>query len=77
VEVAQDPVTGSDDRRRLALDEESEGLPVAGEDGVDRPASVGVVARWPVGRGRRGSEDGLRSGCVAAPVDRPGRRPVR
>ena len=49
VEVAEDPVAGPDDRRRLALDEAAEGVAVAGEDGLDRGAVAGEVDR-PVGR---------------------------
>jgi hypothetical protein len=38
-------MAGPDDRRRLALDEESERLRVTREDGVDRPAGIEVRGR--------------------------------
>jgi hypothetical protein len=40
MEVPQDPVARPDDRRRLALDEDAEGLAIAGEDGVDSAAFI-------------------------------------
>jgi hypothetical protein len=42
VEVAEDAMAGADDRRRLALDEDPKSFRVTGEDGLDRPASLGV-----------------------------------
>lgn len=38
-------MAGPDDRARLALDEDAEGVPIAGEDGLDRPAGLEVDGR--------------------------------
>jgi hypothetical protein len=43
VRVAKDPITGPDDGRRIPLDEDTEGIPVATEDGLDRDAGDRVV----------------------------------
>ena len=40
VEVAEDAVARSDDGRRLAVDEEPERVPIAGQDGVDCGALI-------------------------------------
>jgi hypothetical protein len=52
VEIAEDAMAGADDRGRLPLDEEAEGIPVAGQDGIDRTPCVGIVTRRRGGRGR-------------------------
>ena len=49
VEVAEDPMAGSDDRRRFALDQMAERVSVAGEDGFDDRAVAVLVVR--TGRG--------------------------
>jgi hypothetical protein len=77
VEIAQDAVTGPDDGGRLTLDEVAEGVAVSGQDGIDRPPRVGIVARRRDGRGRRVWMDGRGSGWVATPVDRRDRDAVR
>jgi hypothetical protein len=45
VEVSEDAVTGPDDRRRLPLDERAEGVRIAGQDSLDRPAGFDVRGR--------------------------------
>ena len=48
VEIAQDAMAGSQDGRALALDEESERLTVAGQDGIDSGAFIGDLrSGWP------------------------------
>jgi len=46
VQIAQDPVAGTDDRGRLALDQDAEGIPVAVEDGLDDPKRLIVAGRF-------------------------------
>ena len=44
VQVAEDAMARSDDRRRLALDEVTEGVAIAGEDGIhDRAVALVIV----------------------------------
>jgi len=40
MEVAKDAVTGADDRGRFVLDEDSERVPIAGENGLDNGAFI-------------------------------------
>jgi len=51
VEVTEDAVAGADDRARLALDENAEGVAIAGEDSIDCPAGFEVDGRTVVRRG--------------------------
>src|ERR1035437_8010903 len=44
MQIAQDPVTGSHDRRCFAVDEDPKCIPVAGQDGRDDPEGL-VIAR--------------------------------
>jgi hypothetical protein len=56
VEIAEDPVTGPDDRGRLPLDERAEGVRIAGQDGLDRPAGFDVRGRSISRKGDVGSD---------------------
>jgi hypothetical protein len=40
VEIAEDAVAGADDGGRFVLDEESERVPIAGQDGFDSGAFI-------------------------------------
>ncbi|HEX7949090.1 MAG TPA: hypothetical protein VF494_01980 [Candidatus Limnocylindrales bacterium] len=41
MDIAQDAVAGSDHGVAVALDEESERVPIAGQDGIDSGAFIG------------------------------------
>jgi hypothetical protein len=41
MEIAEHSVTGPQDGRTVALDEEPEGVAIAGEDGIDSGAFIG------------------------------------
>jgi hypothetical protein len=56
VEVAENAMTGPDDRRRLALDERTEGVRIAGQDGLDRPAGFDIRGRSVGRKGDVGSD---------------------
>ena len=45
MEIAEDPMAGSNDRRGFPLHEVAECLAVTPEDGIDRPADVKVRGR--------------------------------
>jgi len=45
MEIAEDPMAGADDGGRFAFDEEPEGVAIAGQDGLDRPAGIEVRGR--------------------------------
>ena len=40
MEVAKDAVAGADDRGRFVVDEDSERVPIAGQDGLDDRAFI-------------------------------------
>lgn len=66
MEVAEDAVAGPDDGAQFAFDQDPEGITVAGEDGVDRPAGIAVRERSigeGLGLGSDRSISGRRSGA--------------
>ena len=50
MQVSEDPMTGPDDRRGLALDEVTEGVTVASEDRIDDRTLTALIIRAGVGR---------------------------
>ena len=52
VDVAEDTVTGADDGRRFTVDQDTEGLAIPCEDGVNDSSIVVDEICWRVGNGR-------------------------